>query len=372
MAESFSPSCVLVTGGAGFIGSNFIRWLLERQPAVTVVNLDLLTYAGNLESLEDVNTAHGPSGDGRYYFVHGDIRDFDLVGKLFRGEAHETMAGGGQERTPPPVDAVIHMAAESHVDRSIMGPAIFVDTNVKGTLTLLEACRFELERSQRPLLFLHVSTDEVYGSLTAGDPPFSESTPLAPNSPYSASKAGSDVLVRAYVETFDVPAIITRCSNNYGPYQFPEKLIPLMITRALRDEPLPVFGDGLNVRDWLHVEDHAEALWCVLTRGTTGEIFNIGGGVDAEARNIDIVKELLRLLEKPESLIEFVVDRPGHDRRYAMNISKIQRELGWTPNHALGDGLASTVQWYLSHRTWWERILTEAYRATGALYLADE
>lgn len=368
-AESFTPSCLLVSGGAGFIGSNFIRWVLEEHPDLSVVNLDLLTYAGNLESLEDVDVRHGPAGDGRYYFVHGDIRDFETIARLLRGEASETVRQAQEARTPPPIDAIIHMAAESHVDRSIMGPAIFVDTNVKGTLTLLEACTAELDRKPRPFRFLHVGTDEVYGSLDLDDPAFTETTRLAPNSPYSASKAGADLLVRAYVETFELPAITTRCSNNYGPYQFPEKLIPLMITRALRDEPLPLYGDGLNVRDWLHVEDHAKGLWTVLAHGRVGEIYNIGG--ECELQNIEIVRSILRLLEKPESLIRYVDDRRGHDRRYAMDITKMRSELSWQPAHTLDKGLAETVEWYLSHQTWWERVLNEAYLATRALYLTE-
>ena len=353
---TFAPSAVLVTGGAGFIGSNFIRWLLQRSPTVRVINLDLLTYAGNLESLQDVAQAHGSEGDGRYQFVCGDVRDLDLVMRLLRGEG----------RAP---DCVVHMAAESHVDRSIMGPAAFVDTNVRGTLTLLEGCRADLAAQARPFRFVQVSTDEVYGSLGPTDPGFTESTPLAPNSPYSASKAGADMLVRSYVETFDFPAIITRCSNNYGPYQFPEKLIPLMITRALRNQSLPVYGDGLNVRDWLHVEDHASAIWEVLTRGRLGEVYNIGGG--AEHANIDVVRTLLRALGKPESLIQYVTDRPGHDRRYAMDTEKLSGEMGWRAEHTFEYGLGGTVKWYFDHRDWWERVLSEAYRASNALYLKD-
>jgi len=243
----------------------------------------------------------------------------------------------------------VHMAAESHVDRSIMGPAVFVDTNVGGTLTVLEACRGELARAPRDFRLLHVSTDEVYGSLGATDPAFTEATPIAPNSPYAASKAASDLLVRSYVATFDLPAIITRCSNNYGPYQFPEKLIPLMITRALNDQPLP------------------RALWAVLTRGRLGEVYNIGGR--AERQNLAIVRTLLKILAKPESLIQYVTDRAGHDRRYAMNSDKLERELGWQPRHACEAGLEATVAWYLENRPWWQRVLSEAYRASNALYL---
>jgi dTDP-glucose 4,6-dehydratase len=367
MTAPFAPRCVLVTGGAGFIGVNFVRWVLECDPHVNVVNLDLLTYAGNLESLADVFRQHGPDGDGRHFFVQADIRDFETLCRVLAGEASETPQAGAAARRIPAPDALVHMAAESHVDRSIMGPAVFVDTNVRGTLTVLEACRAELARSRRPFRLLHVSTDEVYGSLGERDPAFTEATPLAPNSPYSASKAASDLLVRSYVETFDVPAIVTRCSNNYGPYQFPEKLIPLMITRALAGHELPVYGDGLNVRDWLHVEDHARAIWEVLTRGRLGEVYNIGGA--AERPNVAVVHTLLKILGKPESLIRYVTDRAGHDRRYAMNTEKLQRELGWQPRHAFETGLETTVQWYLDHRAWWERVLSEAYRASNALYL---
>ena len=348
---TFRPGCVLVTGGAGFTGSNLIRWILREEPGTRVVNLDLLTYAGNLESLDDVER------DSRYRFVRGDIGDAELVARL--------LAGDGS----PPVDAVLHLAAESHVDRSILGPGVFVDTNVRGTLTLLAATRAELDRQPRPFRFLQVSTDEVYGSLGPADPPFTEATPLAPRSPYAASKAGADHLVHAYVETFGLPAVITRCSNNYGPYQFPEKLIPLMITRALRDESLPVYGDGLQVRDWIHVDDHAHALWTVLTRGVPGTVYNVGGG--SEVPNLEIVQAILSLLGKPESLIRHVPDRAGHDRRYALNAGRLHTELGWTPRHTLEDGLAATVAWFLEHRTWWERVLTEAYRAAAALYLAE-
>ncbi len=366
MSAAFVPRCVLVTGGAGFIGSNFIRWLLAEAPDVRVINLDLLTYAGNLESLADVAARHDGRGDGRYYFVHGDICDLDCVREILRGEQAETVAGAIRPRKVPQPDAVAHFAAESHVDRSIMGPAAFVATNVQGTLALLEASRAERDASTG-FRFLHVSTDEVYGSLGPEDAPFTERTPLAPNSPYSASKAGSDLLVRAYVETFGFPALITRCSNNYGPFQFPEKLIPLMITRALADQRLPVYGDGMNVRDWLYVTDHATAIWAVLTRGRVGEVYNIGG--NAERPNLTVVKTLLRMLGKPESLIQFVKDRLGHDRRYAMDTTKMRNELGWAPAHAFENWLESTVRWYVGHREWWERVASEAYRATNTLYL---
>ncbi len=361
----FRPSCVLVTGGAGFIGSNFIRWVLSRDPGVVVVNFDALTYAGNLESLADVKEGHGAGGDGRYFFLHGDIRDFDAFKRALTGGGAEAKADGG--RATPPVDAVVHFAAESHVDRSILGPAAFADTNVKGTLTVLEACRAAWGTKLESCRFLQVGTDEVYGSLAPDDPPFTETTPLAPNSPYSATKAAADLLVRSWVHTFGFPAVTARCSNNYGPYQFPEKLIPLMITRALADQPLPLYGDGENVRDWLHVTDHAAALWEILCRGRSGEIYNIGGR--AERKNIEVVKLVLEKLNKPESLIRPVTDRPGHDRRYAIDSTKLERELGWKPAWRFEDGISATVDWYVTHPAWWTRILNEAYRAASALYL---
>jgi dTDP-glucose 4,6-dehydratase len=353
----FHPRTVLVTGGAGFIGSNLVRWILEHEPEVTVVNLDALTYAGNLESLTDVQERFGADGEGRYHFVHGDIRDGELVASLLAGSAG----------TAAP-DAVLHLAAESHVDRSIMGPAEFVATNVQGTLNLLDRARHELRERPRPFRFVNVSTDEVYGSLGPSDPAFTEENPLAPNSPYSASKAGADCLVRAYKETFHLPCLTTRCSNNYGPYQFPEKLIPLMITRALGDQPLPVYGDGMNVRDWLHVRDHASAIWTVCTKGRLeDEVYNIGG--QAEVPNITVVKTLLAILGKPESLISYVTDRPGHDRRYAMDITRIGERLGWRPQHTFEQGLRETVEWYVANERWWRRVQSEAYRASQALYL---
>lgn len=360
----FRPIVVLVTGGAGFIGSNLIRWLLSAEPDVSVVNVDLLTYAGNLESLTDVQAAHGGTGSGRYYFVHGDIRDGDLVAKLLAGNAVD--AGTG--RTIPPPDAMLHLAAESHVDRSILGAAEFVSTNVQGTLTLLAAVQRELEQRPRPFRFINVGTDEVYGSLGPNDPAFSEQNPLAPNSPYSASKAGADCLVRAYRETFGLPCLTTRCSNNYGPFQFPEKLIPLMVTRAMANEPLPVYGDGQNVRDWLFVTDHARGIWKVCTHGRLeDEIYNIGG--ESEVPNLQVVRTVLALLGKSEDLITFVKDRPGHDRRYAMDITRIRSALGWTPSVKFEDGLAITVRWYRDNVRWWERVKSEAYRAANALYL---
>ncbi|MGQ9805274.1 MAG: dTDP-glucose 4,6-dehydratase [Chlorobiales bacterium] len=323
---------ILVTGGAGFIGSNFVRHFLNAHN-YRIVNLDKLTYAGNLENLADLES------HSNYLFIKGDICDRLLVEKIFQEEK---------------IDAVVNFAAESHVDRSILGAKIFVETNVLGTQTLLDVAKvYGVER------FLQVSTDEVYGSLGETGY-FTEETPLAPNSPYSASKAGGDFLVRAYHETFKMPTLITRCSNNYGPYQFPEKLIPLMIANALNDKPLPVYGDGLNVRDWLYVEDHCRAIDIVLHKGKFGEVYNIGG--HNEKKNIDIVKLILQKLGKPESLITFVKDRPGHDRRYAIDASKIERELGWKPQETFETGIEKTIQWYLDNRNWWERILSGEYQ----------
>jgi len=356
--ETFTPATVLVTGGAGFIGSNLVRWILERTDA-RVVNLDLLTYAGNVENLTDVAETYGPDAQDRYAFVHGDILGHEPR-EILEGR-HPRLRGWA------PVDAVVHLAAETHVDRSIVGPARFVQTNVEGTLSLLDAAREALDRGPRPFRFLHVSTDEVYGSLEEDDPGFTEESPLRPNSPYSASKAGSDLLVRSFVETHALPALVSRCSNNYGPFQFPEKLVPLMITRALADEPLPVYGDGANRRDWLHVLDHASALWRVLASGRVGETYNIGGSRDVP--NLTIVRKILSILGKPESLVRFVTDRPGHDRRYAVDITKVNRELGWSPEVQLDDGLASTVEWYVTNRGWWSRVLDEAYRTANEQYL---
>jgi dTDP-glucose 4,6-dehydratase len=344
---------VLVTGGAGFIGSNFVRYLLEVEPNVRIVNLDALTYAGSLENLKDL------PDESRHVFVEGDICDFDLVGRLMR--EHE-------------IDTVVHFAAESHVDRSILGPAPFIQTNVTGTFHLLEAARQVwgdvLSRSKgreggvNGRRFHHVSTDEVFGSLAPNDPPFHESTAYDPRSPYSASKAASDHLVRAYFHTYGLPITITNCSNNYGPYQFPEKLIPLMILNALQGKPLPIYGDGMQIRDWLYVEDHCEAIRLALERGRPGETYNVGGG--NQPYNIDLVKALCAILDelrpaaKPyASLITSVPDRPGHDRRYAMDITKIREELGWTPKHDIESGLRETVKWYLTHTDWVEAILKE-------------
>ncbi len=324
---------VLVTGGAGFIGSNFVRFFLRAHPDVKVVNFDKLTYAGNLENLTDV------AEEPRYNFVRGDICNRGEVEAAFK--EHD-------------IDTVVHFAAESHVDRSILGATIFIQTNVLGTTVLLEVAKeLGVER------FLHVSTDEVYGSLGSTGK-FVETTPLHPNSPYAASKASSDLIALAYQHTHGVPVVVTRCSNNYGPYQFPEKLIPLMIVNALSNKPLPVYGDGLNVRDWLYVDDHCSAIDVVLRKGKTGEVYNIGG--NNEWKNIDIVKLILKNLGKPESLISFVKDRLGHDRRYAIDASKISRELGWRPEHRFEEGIVATIQWYLDHQSWSQRVMTGEYQ----------
>jgi dTDP-glucose 4,6-dehydratase len=321
---------LLVTGGAGFIGSNFVRRRRRTRPADHLVVLDALTYAGNLASLEDV--------DG-FTFVKGDICDAQRV---------------EQTLVDHRIEAVVHFAAESHVDRSILGPGAFVRTNVTGTATLLEKARAAGVKR-----FVHVSTDEVYGDLGPADPAFTEKTPLAPHSPYSASKAGSDLLVQAWFDTYRFPALITRCSNNYGPYQFPEKLIPLMVLNALSDTPLPVYGNGLNVRDWIHVEDHCAAVERVLEAGREGQVYNIGGR--SERTNLEIVRAILNILGKPESLIRFVADRPGHDRRYAIDDTKIERELGWVRSRKLDEGLRSTVEWYCENERWWQAIRSGDY-----------
>ena len=329
---------ILITGGAGFIGSNFISYILKTHPDHRVVNLDALTYAGNLENLRAVAEAEGSGPHARYQFVKGDIRDVQLVDRI--------VADG--------VEAIINFAAESHVDRSIDNAGIFIETNVLGTQVLLDAAlRHQVQR------YVQISTDEVYGSLGPTGK-FTESTPIAPNSPYSASKAGADLLVRSYYETFKLPALITRCSNNYGPYQFPEKLIPLFITNALSDQQLPLYGDGLNVRDWIHVEDHCAAIDCVLHRGTPGEVYNIGG--NCEKTNREITRIILQELDKPESLIRFVKDRPGHDRRYAIDCTKMMRELGWAQNYNFQTGMQETVTWYSHNREWWTRVKSGEYR----------
>lgn len=356
MPASFAH--ILVTGGCGFIGSNFIRHALARHENLHVTNLDLLTYSGNPANLSDLAEAHGPGGDARYHFVRGDICDEDVVARLLRG------GPGGGDR--PAVDAVVHFAAETHVDRSIIEPTRFVGTNVLGTSTLLEAVRLLHDVLPPRFRFIHVSTDEVYGTLGSSDPAFTEDSQLLPSSPYAASKAGADMLVQTYHRTFDIPAIITRCSNNYGPFQFPEKLIPLMVTNALRNASLPVYGDGLNIRDWIHVDDHCAAIWAVLHGGRLGGCYNIGG--EAEMANLDIVKSILAGLGKPEALIAFVADRPGHDRRYAMNIDRIRSDLGWRPSVAFNAGLQSTIEWYRQHEQWWQPLLPESGRVADTMY----
>ncbi|HLE14783.1 MAG TPA: dTDP-glucose 4,6-dehydratase [Anaerolineales bacterium] len=333
---------IFVTGGAGFIGSNFVRYLLVADPSIKVINLDALRYSGSHENLKEL-----PDQD-RHTFIHGDICDRELVEDLLRVYR---------------VDTLVHFAAESHVDRSILDPQPFIQTNIVGTYTLLEAARqvWLVEKSlpRNAVRFHHVSTDEVFGSLLPGAQAFSETTPYAPNSPYAASKASSDHLVRAYHHTYQLPVTITNCSNNYGPYMFPEKLIPLMIFNALDGKPLPVYGDGQQIRDWLYVEDHCEAIWNVLRKGKSGETYNIGG--NNQPTNLTVVQTLCDILDeyRPDSpfvphasLIQFVVDRPGHDRRYAMDITKIRNELGWQPKQSLDSGLRNTVEWYLMHPEW--------------------
>lgn len=324
---------ILITGGAGFIGSNLVMYLLKKYPDVSIVNLDKLTYAGNLENLESVKA------DRRYHFEKGDICDRSSVEGILNRHA---------------IDTIINVAAETHVDRSILGSAEFIQTNIVGTHVLLE-----LAREKKIRKFVQISTDEVYGSLGPSGK-FTEETPLHPNSPYAASKASADTFVLAYHHTHGLPAVITRCSNNYGPFQFPEKLIPLMIANALNDKALPVYGDGMNVRDWLHVADHCSAIDAVLQRGRVGEVYNIGGS--NEKTNIELIKLLLTLLKKPESLISFVKDRPGHDKRYAIDSSKIQKELDWKPAYTFERGIQETVEWYLQNRKWWERIISGEYK----------
>lgn len=324
---------LLVTGGCGFIGTNFIRAHLREHPHDTIVNIDLLTYAGNPENLKDLEQQRN------YIFVHGDIADAQLVERLF--ETHR-------------FDAVINFAAESHVDRSIENPHVFLRTNVLGTQTLLDAAR-----RHGVGRFIQISTDEVYGSLGPTGA-FSETTPLSPRSPYSASKAAADHLALAYYHTYKLPVLITRCSNNYGPYQYPEKLLPLSIINLLHDREVPVYGDGLQRREWLHVSDHCRGIELVLEKGRVGEVYNIGGV--NEKPNIEVLQLLLKILDKPSSLLCHVEDRPGHDRRYAIDSTKIRSELGWEPQISFEEGLAATVQWYLENRSWWERIISGEYR----------
>ena len=322
---------VLVTGGAGFIGSNFLKYMVSKYPDYHFINLDSLTYCGNLANLKDIEDKEN------YSFVKGVIRDSKLVSNIISD-----------------CDYIINFAAESHVDRSIEDPEIFIKSNVLGTQVLLD-----MAKKHNIKKYLQISTDEVYGSLPK-EGYFTETTPLQPNSPYSASKAGADLMVRAYHNTFDLPVNITRCSNNYGPYQFPEKLIPLMISNALEDKPLPVYGDGLNIRDWLHVYDHCTAIDLVLHKGKTGEVYNIGG--NNEKTNIDIVKLILKELDKSESLIKFVKDRLGHDRRYAIDSAKIQTELNWKPKYTFENGIIETINWYLDNQKWINQVKTGQYQ----------
>jgi len=324
-------SKILVTGGCGFIGSNFIRYALKNSD-YEIVNLDKLTYAGNLKNLVDIQN------NSRYKFYKGDICNYELVSFIVEKEN---------------VDSIINFAAESHVDRSILSSQEFIRTNVTGTNVLLEVTRlYQLKK------FLQISTDEVYGSL-GPEGKFTEETPLSPNSPYSASKASADLLVKAFHHTYGVPALITRCSNNYGPYQFPEKLIPLMIINALNNKPLPVYGDGMNVRDWIYVEDHCEAILKVFEKGRIGEVYNIGA--ENEKPNIEIVKLILKELRKDESLITYVKDRPGHDRRYAIDATKIKTELGWKPSHTFETAIKETINWYIQNQSWWKEIISGDY-----------
>jgi dTDP-glucose 4,6-dehydratase len=326
---------IIVTGGAGFIGGNFIHHMVNKYPEYQIVNLDLLTYAGNLETLKPVENKPN------YKFVKGDIADRKFVFDLF-------------EKEKP--DIVVNFAAESHVDRSVVDPESFVRTNVMGTTTLLDACRtYGIKR------YHQVSTDEVYGDLPLDRPDlfFTEETPLHTSSPYSSSKASADLFVLAYHRTYGLPVTISRCSNNYGPYHFPEKLIPLMISRALADEALPVYGTGENVRDWLHVSDHCEAIDLIIHKGRVGEVYNVGG--HNERTNLEVVKTILKALNKPESLIKFVTDRPGHDRRYAIDPTKIETELGWKPKYNFDTGIQQTIQWYLDNEDWWKHILSGEY-----------
>jgi dTDP-glucose 4,6-dehydratase len=341
---------VLITGGLGFIGSNLVRYFLKKYPDYTIVNLDAVTYAGHPENLSEV--AENP----RYRFVKGSISDTRLVNEIVSGKTF------GQ------IDGILNLAAETHVDRSILDPTIFVSTNVLGTQVLLDAALTHGKSSQNGepsfrIRYVQISTDEVYGSL-GPEGLFTEETPLAPNSPYSASKAGADYLCRAYFHTYGLPVVITRCSNNYGPYQHPEKLIPLFITNALRDLPVPVYGDGLNVRDWLHVEDHCQAIDLAFHKGIAGEIYNIGG--NNERRNIEITKLILSELKKPESLINYVEDRLGHDKRYAIDSTKIQNELGWSPKHTFESGIHETITWYKENQSWVKDVTANHKTAVAA------
>ncbi len=338
---------ILVTGGAGFIGSNFVKLMLEKHNGCKIVNLDALTYAGNLENLTEIQE------DENYTFTRGDICDRELLDQIF---------------TEYGIDTVVHFAAESHVDRSITDPEVFLRTNIMGTQALLDTAKKHWKikpddkysrEYKEGVKYLQVSTDEVYGALGSTGM-FTERTPLSPNSPYSASKASADMMVRAYHETFGLPVNITRCSNNYGPYQFPEKLIPLMINNCKKDKDLPVYGDGMQIRDWLHVNDHCVAILTVLEKGKLGEVYNIGG--NNEKANIEIVKLIIKELGKSEELIQYVKDRPGHDRRYAIDNTKITTELGWSPSYTFEQGMAETIQWYLDHEAWMDNVVSGEYQ----------
>ena len=334
---------LVVTGGLGFIGSNFVRFVLRARPGWRVVNLDLVTYAGNPANLRDLE------GDARYRFVKGDVAEAADLARALEGNGE---GEGG-------ADAVVHFAAESHVDRSILAAAPFVRTNVLGTVAVLEAARAQAQAG-RACRVVHVSTDEVYGALGEGDPPFTETTPLDPTSPYAASKAAADHLALAFARTHGQDVVITRCSNNYGPYQFPEKLIPLMVTNAIEGKRLPVYGDGRQVRDWIHVEDHCAGVLAALERGRAGEVYNFGGR--SERRNVDIVARIVALLGVSPALVEHVQDRPAHDRRYAMDAARAERELGWCPARSFEEGLAGTVRWYVEHEEWWRAVKDGSYR----------
>jgi dTDP-glucose 4,6-dehydratase len=334
---------ILITGGLGFIGSNFIRYVLSKNEDIRLINLDSMTYAGNPQNLEGIAEKHSE----RYIFIKGDICDKAMVENVF------------SDYKP---DFVINFAAESHVDRSIEDPNVFIKTNVLGTANLLNSAKKLWKNDLNGKRFLQVSTDEVYGTLPENDPDikFTENTPLDPHSPYSASKTSADLIAKSYFDTFGFPVVITRCSNNYGPYQFPEKLIPLMISRALKDEGLPVYGDGMQIRDWLFVDDHCDAIWTVLTKGKVGEVYNIGG--NNEMKNIDIVKMILDHLNKPHTLITYVNDRLGHDRRYAIDASKIKNELGWVPSFIFKEKIKDIIDWYLNNQDWTEAILNGTYQ----------
>ncbi len=354
-----APGVLLITGAAGFIGTNAVAWLLRERPGLVIVSYDAMTYAAHPESLPMVTAG----ATGRHYFVQGDVRDAGLLASVLTGNARD--ASG---RAIPAADAIWHLAAESHVDRSILGPEAFVQTNVLGTERLLDAIRHANAGRPQPLRLVHVGTDEVYGSLAPGDAPFTETRALAPSSPYAASKAAADLLVQAWARTYGLDAVVTRCSNNYGPFQFPEKLLPLMVTRALAGQPLPVYGDGRQVRDWLHAEDHASALWAVMQRGAgDGTVYHIGA--EGERENLAIVRAVLRALGKDESLITHVRDRPAHDRRYAMDAGRLRAETGWQPRIALDAGLAATIAWYVEHEPWWRAVQGESAVAADALYL---